>query len=192
MSVPARNLEFARSHLQAIEDGAVGAALEAFFAPGVEFVIFPNLLVPKGDRHKLIGALEGAERGRKLMAGQKYSITNEMVEGDRVALEVEWTGTLAVPFGALPGGNRSRPVLQCFWSFGKERSWGSEITIASRNGNQLGVVARRKYVSTVLGQIFMVPFHHCLQRGKKAHSGLCGQGLCWSHRFCCAFASAHC
>jgi hypothetical protein len=63
----------------------------------VEFIIFPNLLLPKGDRHELAGALEGAERGRKLMAGQKYLITHEMAEGEQVALEVEWTGTVAVP-----------------------------------------------------------------------------------------------
>jgi predicted ester cyclase len=83
----------------------------------VEFVIFPNLLVPKGDRDKLTGALEGAERGRKLMAGQKYSITNETVEGDRVALEVEWTGTLAVPFGALPAGEQIKACFAMFLEF---------------------------------------------------------------------------
>jgi hypothetical protein len=55
MSVQAKNLESARNYLQAIESGATGGPLGAFFAPGVEFVVFPNLLLPKGDRHKLAG-----------------------------------------------------------------------------------------------------------------------------------------
>jgi hypothetical protein len=66
-----------------------GATLEAFFAPGVEFERFPNRLLPQDDRHKLAGALEGAERGRKVMARQKYLIKHEMADGDLVAMEVE-------------------------------------------------------------------------------------------------------
>jgi predicted ester cyclase len=91
--------------------------LGAFFAPGVEFIIFPNLLLPKGDRHELAGALEGAERGRKLTAGQKYLITHEMAEGEQVALEVEWTGTVAVPFGTLPAGSQMKAYCAMFLEF---------------------------------------------------------------------------
>ena len=117
MSGPARNLELARSYLESIESGATGGTIEAFFAPGVEFVIFPNLLLPQGDRHKLAGALAGAERGRKIMARQKYLIPHEMVEGDRVALEVEWTGTLALPFGGLPAGSSMKAYFAMFLEF---------------------------------------------------------------------------
>jgi hypothetical protein len=178
--------------LEAIESGVTGETLGAFFAPGVEFVVFPNLLLPKGDRHKLAGALEGAERGRKLMAGRKYLITHEMAEGKRVALEVEWTGALAVSFGALPAGSQMKAYFAMFLESRRERSLGSGITIVSRDGDPLGTERGRKYDGTVLGPFFMVPFRHCPRRGKLANFGLCGQGLCWSHRFCSAFVSAHC
>jgi ketosteroid isomerase-like protein len=117
MSGPAGNLEVARGYVQSIECGATGGALEAFFAPGVEFVVFPNLLLPQGDRRDLAKALEGVERGLKLMARQKYLITHEMVEGERMALEVEWTGTLAVPFGTLPAGYQMKAYFALFLEF---------------------------------------------------------------------------
>jgi ketosteroid isomerase-like protein len=114
MSAPAGNLELARSYLQSIERGGT---LEPFFASEVEFVIYPNSLVPQVNRHNLAGALDGAERGRKIMARQKYLITDELVEGDRVALEVEWTGTLALPFGGLPAGGQMKAYFAMFLEF---------------------------------------------------------------------------
>jgi glutamine synthetase len=92
MSASTKNLESARSYLQAIEGDAMGRELKAYFAPEVEFLIFPNQLMPQGERRNLSVSLEGVERGRKLMAKQKYLIKNEIADDDRVALEVGWTG----------------------------------------------------------------------------------------------------
>jgi ketosteroid isomerase-like protein len=119
MSGSAKNLELARGYLQAIENGAQSGALEQFFAPEVEFVIFPNMLLPHGQRRNLAGALEGSERGQKLMTQQKYLIKHEIADGDRVALEVDWTGTLAVPFGALPAGRELKAHFVMFLEFGE-------------------------------------------------------------------------
>jgi ketosteroid isomerase-like protein len=44
-------------------------------------------------------------------------ITHELAEGERVALEVEWTGTLAVPFGALPAGSQMKAYFAMFLEF---------------------------------------------------------------------------
>jgi ketosteroid isomerase-like protein len=124
MSAPASNLVLARSYVRSIERGATGTALKAFFAPGVEFVVFPNLLMPQGDRQNLAAALEGAERGRRVMARQKYLITHEMVDGDRVALGVEWIGTLAAPFGAIPAGGKMKANFAVFLEFRKGKIVG--------------------------------------------------------------------
>jgi ketosteroid isomerase-like protein len=51
------------------------------------------------------------------MAKQKYVITHELAEGERVALEVEWTGTLAFPFGALPAGSQMKAYFAMFLEF---------------------------------------------------------------------------
>jgi hypothetical protein len=51
------------------------------------------------------------------MAGQKYLITHEMAEGEQVAPEVEWTGTLAVPFGTLSSGSQMKGYFAMFLEF---------------------------------------------------------------------------
>ena len=62
-------------------------------------------------------ALEAAERGKKAMSNQMYKITHEIAERDRVALEVEWVGTLAVPFGLLPVGGQMKAYFAVFLEF---------------------------------------------------------------------------
>jgi ketosteroid isomerase-like protein len=117
MSEPAGNLEIARSYLRAVEQGETGAGLSKFFAPDVVFEEFPNLVAPQGQRRDLAAALEGAERGKRLMARQTYKITHEIAAGDRVALEVEWVGTLAVPLGRLPAGWQMKAMSGVFLEF---------------------------------------------------------------------------
>jgi hypothetical protein len=56
----------------------------------------PELLTPLGKKRDLAAALEGAERGKKVMSRQMYKIKQEIADIDRVALEVGWVGTLAV------------------------------------------------------------------------------------------------
>jgi len=106
MGEPAGNLEIARKYLQALERGETGAALSSFFARDVVLEEFPNRLTPTGKKRDLAEALEGAERGKKVMSAQMYKIKNEIAERERVALEVEWVGTLAVPLDPFPLGGR--------------------------------------------------------------------------------------
>jgi ketosteroid isomerase-like protein len=117
MGEPAKNLEIARSYLRALERGDTGAALSKFFAPEVVLEEFPNLLTPHGQKRDLAAALEGAERGKKLMSRQMYKIMEELADDDRVALEVEWVGTLAVPFGSIPAGGQMKAFIAVVLEF---------------------------------------------------------------------------
>ena len=116
MGEPARNLEIARKYLQAIERGETGDNSAAFFcfrrSPQ-----FPNRVTPLGKRRNLAEALEGAERGKKAMSRQIYKIKQEIAHDDSVALEVEWVGTLAVPFGSIPEGGQMKAFLAVFLDF---------------------------------------------------------------------------
>lgn len=51
------------------------------------------------------------------MAGQRYEVLNALASGDQVALEVRWTGTLAVPLGSLPAGGQMHATLAMFLEF---------------------------------------------------------------------------
>ncbi len=102
------NLARAQRYLAALEGGVTGDALAAFFTVDVLQEEFPNRLVPAGARRDLAALLEGAVRGQQVMQSQRYELLHAVVSGDDVVLEVQWTGTLAVPFGTLPAGGQLR------------------------------------------------------------------------------------
>jgi ketosteroid isomerase-like protein len=100
--------------LRALEDGATGPALAAFFHDDVVQEELPNRLVPTGARRGLAELLAGAERGRRVVRSQRYQVLGTVVDGDRVALEVLWTAVLAVPVGSLAAGSEMRAHLGMF------------------------------------------------------------------------------
>jgi hypothetical protein len=63
---------------------------------------FPNRLTPSGKTRDLAEALEGAERGKKVMSAQMYKIKNEIAVRERVALEVELWARWRSPLGPFP------------------------------------------------------------------------------------------
>ena len=101
-------------YLKAIEDGATAETLSALFTPDAVQEEFPNRLLPMGKRRDLGGMLEASERGRKAMAAQRFEILSVVASGSQVALEVVWTGTLAVPFGTLSAGDKMRARIAIF------------------------------------------------------------------------------
>jgi ketosteroid isomerase-like protein len=111
------NLAIAISYIKAIESGASSDELAQFLSPEVIVEIFPSKFFPKGSRDKLAGILAAAERGKKVMSSQKYEIRNEITSGDQVALEIDWTGTLSVPFQSIPAGGQMRAHFAAFLQF---------------------------------------------------------------------------
>jgi ketosteroid isomerase-like protein len=114
-------LELARRYFQALEGGATGEALASFYAPEVVQEEFPNRLNPGGARRDLAGILEAAARGRQVMAEQRYEILQAVAEGERVAIEFRWVGTLAKPVGSLPAGGQMRGRFAVFMEFREGR-----------------------------------------------------------------------
>jgi ketosteroid isomerase-like protein len=117
MGTGSDNLALARSYLEAIERGATGDELADFFTDDVVQEEFPNRLTPQGARRGLAEILEGAERGQKVMRKQRFELLHAVAEGDHVALEVRWTGTLAIPLGSLPAGGEMRARFGVFLDF---------------------------------------------------------------------------
>src|SRR6266576_1868901 len=86
--------------------GRRGPHPRRFLLPIVGLEEFPNLLTPLGKKRDLATALEGGGTGQKVMSRQMFKIKQEIADHDRMALEVEWVGTLAVPLGSLPAGGQ--------------------------------------------------------------------------------------
>lgn len=111
------NLETARRYLEALETRAHGDALAEFFTKDVVQEEFPNRLSPIGVHRNLNAILDAARKGRKVIRAQKFEIMNSIADGDRVALEVFWSGFLAMPVDTLPADAQIRAHFSMWLEF---------------------------------------------------------------------------
>ena len=112
-----KNLSFAREYLAALENGEAGEALWRFFTPDFVQIEYPNALNPKGQRSDITSVMERSERGKPVLRSQRYAIENAVSNDDGVALEVEWTGVLAIPLAGLPAGGEMHAHFGVFLDF---------------------------------------------------------------------------
>jgi ketosteroid isomerase-like protein len=111
------NLETARRYLAAIETREPPEVIAAFYADDIIQEEFPNRLIPHGARRDARQLAETGERGRKVMSAERYEVLAAIGDGDHVAMEVQWSGTLAVPFGTIPAGGEMRARFAVFLDF---------------------------------------------------------------------------
>jgi ketosteroid isomerase-like protein len=114
VSEPNPHLDLVGRYLAALERGATGAALAEFFTPDVVQDEFPNRLTTKGVRRDLAGLLDAATRGRRVVTEQRFVLLHAVANGNDVALEVQWTATLAVKVGTIPPGGRMHCRMAIF------------------------------------------------------------------------------
>jgi ketosteroid isomerase-like protein len=111
------NTEIALRYHADVAKGLTGDALAAYFTPDAVHRELPNLLFPQGMTRNVAGLKEAAEAGQGKMAAQTYEVRNAVEAGDTVALEVVWTGTLAVDLGPLLAGHVMRAHIATFLDF---------------------------------------------------------------------------
>jgi ketosteroid isomerase-like protein len=109
------NLDVAKAYLHAIESR--DESVDRFFTPDVVQHEFPNRILPNGATRDLAALREARERGKGVVAGERYEVVNTIEQGDELALEVIWTATLAVAVGPLPAGAAMRAHFGVFFTF---------------------------------------------------------------------------
>ncbi len=114
-------MAFLRAYLDAIEAGATGEELAAFFTSDVEQVEFPNRLVASGATRDLTAILDGAVRGQAVLRSQRFEITRLVEAAEVAAAEATWTGVLAIPVGSIPAGGEMRARFAMFFEFRDDR-----------------------------------------------------------------------
>lgn len=114
--MPADHLSTIRRYLKAIEDGTF-ADIAGRFTPDAVMEQLPNRIYPQGMRGTISQMAEAFEKGRKILSAQTYEIKNAVVDGNSVAVEVLWTGTLAIAFGTLSAGAKMRCHSAMFFEF---------------------------------------------------------------------------
>jgi ketosteroid isomerase-like protein len=117
MAMQKSSLDLATAYIAAVERGAVGAELAAFFTPDAQQREFPNRLVPHGRSTDVAGMLAAAERGQSAVRDQRYVVKHAVENGAEVALEVEWSAQLSKPLGSLQAGATMRAYYALFITF---------------------------------------------------------------------------
>jgi ketosteroid isomerase-like protein len=111
------NLATIRRYLAALERGDAFEALRDVFTEDVVQREFPNRLVPNGATRDFAALAEGNEKGKRVIREQKFAIENALVDGDRAALEIVWTGVLQIAVGTLEAGDTMRARFGVFFHF---------------------------------------------------------------------------
>lgn len=101
-------LDVALAYIRAVEAGATGERLKEHLSDDFVLQEWPHLLAPQGTVHGLAGVLRGAEQGREVVAEQRFDVRRSTVQGPRVVLEIDWSGTLRIPVLDWPVGHRLR------------------------------------------------------------------------------------
>ena len=109
------NLEIVKRYLASIESAAPFDEVKKYLAADIVQTEFPNRLVPDGATRRLPELAAAAASGRKVVSAQRYEIRNAVALAEHVALEVKWTGTLAIPFGTIPAGGQMTASFGVFF-----------------------------------------------------------------------------
>ena len=113
---PVTNLEKVARYLRSIESGDF-AYIADLFSPDAVLEQLPNRIYPNGIKSGVSRMAEAFEKGRMLLSSQSYEIKSCVADGDRLSVEVLWTGTLAVAFGSLAAGSQMRAHSAMFFQF---------------------------------------------------------------------------
>ncbi|AIS02365.1 hypothetical protein SGLAU_32155 [Streptomyces glaucescens] len=102
---------------EAVARLAAPEELAEFLHPDMIHSQLPNAVFPAGAERDLAETLAASARARTLLSDQSYEVINAVACGDQVALEIRWSGTLAVGFGDLPEGHVMRAHIAAFLEF---------------------------------------------------------------------------
>lgn len=117
--------EIVTAYIQAIEAQQLDE-VAGWMHPDIENVEHPNKLLPAGRRYDLAAMRAAGQRGRALMASQRFEIRRMIVEGERAAVQIDWSGTLAVAAGPLPAGHVMRAQICSIIELRDGKVWRQE------------------------------------------------------------------
>jgi ketosteroid isomerase-like protein len=117
--------EIVAAYLRAVEAQDLDG-VNRLLHPEVENVEHPNKLLPAGKRYDLAAMRAAGERGRAVMASQTWEIRSMIVEGNRAAVQIVWSGTLRVAAGPLPAGHVMRAQVCSIIELKDGKVWRQE------------------------------------------------------------------
>src|SRR3954462_6075820 len=98
------NLATALRYIQLVEGFAQPEEFSGVLDPAIRHEEYPNLLMKTGSQRGYEMLVAGPQQGRKLLRENRFEVKNTFASGDWVAIEMVWTGALAIPLGTMPVG----------------------------------------------------------------------------------------
>jgi ketosteroid isomerase-like protein len=111
------NVSRVYEYLQAVASMGPYETVADFYTADVTIQEFPNRIAPHGRVGRLSDARAAYERGREILKSQTYRVQRILEAGDELAVELEWTGILAVPVMSLPTGSEMKAFVAMFLTF---------------------------------------------------------------------------
>jgi ketosteroid isomerase-like protein len=111
------NVSRARQYLQAVASLKSSEDVAEYFSPDVVFQEFPNRIAPQGRVRRAAELQAAYKQGQQLLRSQNYAVRRIVEAGDEVAVELEWTGVLAIPMMNLPAGSEMKAFVAMFLTF---------------------------------------------------------------------------
>ena len=111
------NLVIARRYIAALSSGASADEISQYYSPDVVQEEFPNQLLPKGATRDLEALKAARIRGKALLTAETFEVMHAVASGDRVAMELRWSGTIGVSAGPFKAGQTLRARFAVFMEF---------------------------------------------------------------------------
>jgi len=111
------NVSRTHQYLQAVASMGSFENVAHFYSPDVVVQEFPNRIAPQGRVRRAADLRAAYEQGRQVLQSQSYRVQRILEAGDEVAVELEWSGILAVPVMNLAAGSEMKAFVAMFLTF---------------------------------------------------------------------------
>jgi ketosteroid isomerase-like protein len=111
------NVSRLHEYLQAVASMGPYETVADFYTADVTIQEFPNRIAPHGRVRRLSDARAAYEQGRQVLMSQAYRVQRILEAGNELAVELEWTGILAVSLMNLPAKSEMKAFVAMFLTF---------------------------------------------------------------------------
>jgi ketosteroid isomerase-like protein len=111
------NVSRLHEYLQAVASMGPYETVADFYTADVTIQEFPNRMAPHGRVRRLSDVRAAYEQGRQVLMSQTYRVQRILEAGNELAVELEWTGILAVPLMNLPAKSEMKAFVAMFLTF---------------------------------------------------------------------------
>jgi ketosteroid isomerase-like protein len=115
--MPTSHEHHLRDLYAAISSGVTGDDLAAFWHPDAEQIEYPSVMRPQGHRRSLVEMIAGSELGLSMIRDQRYEVHDVIEAGERVAVQLTWSATVATDLGAIAAHTPLRAHVAAFYVF---------------------------------------------------------------------------